>query len=304
YNGISYAGEKVVTKDAYDKWQGYKYTKDTEISAEEYKKLVDEFGDKAPVWTKDTGAEVILPWGTPGGKKLWKEVTKEEFDKAPAPNSNVNFAKSPFKTYTEVVDEATYTSYTGPAYKKIVDSAYTLTHYFVKYWAKVSSTTKYYKISYVIELYKDAGRLGDNVGGQGFTWNQKVGQPVYAFGYPAAPHPDGDKPFTGQTPKWCYGKTFAAAASAKFKAEAQIGLKCSMTAGSSGGPWLLKYSSTKRLGYINGVSSLIGDSDANGRIDFSTSPYFDSETYAIYKSASALWSGKIVSSDGDLVTKA
>ncbi|MDH2430933.1 hypothetical protein PYR91_36355, partial [Sphaerisporangium sp. TRM90804] len=25
YNGISYAGEKVVTKDAYDKWQGYKY---------------------------------------------------------------------------------------------------------------------------------------------------------------------------------------------------------------------------------------------------------------------------------------
>ncbi|RCG16199.1 hypothetical protein DQ384_40160, partial [Sphaerisporangium album] len=136
------------------------------------------------------------------------------------------------------------------------------------------------------------------------TWNQKIGQPVYAFGYPASAHPDGDKPFTGVTPKWCYGKTFAAAPAAAFKAEAQIGLKCSMTAGSSGGPWILKYSNTKRLGYINGVTSLIGDADANGRIDFSTSAYFDSETYAIYKAAANLWSGKIVAADGDFVTKA
>ncbi|MEV6985079.1 hypothetical protein AB0M95_27995 [Sphaerisporangium sp. NPDC051017] len=158
--------------------------------------------------------------------------------------------------------------------------------------------------NYYVAVFKDAGRLGDNVGGQGFTWNQKPGQPVYVFGYPAAAHPDGDTPFTGVTPKWCYGKTFAAAPAAAFKAEAQIGLKCSMTAGSSGAPWILKYSNTKRLGYINGVTSLIGDADGNGRIDFSTSPYFDSETYAIYKAAANLWSGSIVTSNGELVKKA
>ncbi|MFC4536086.1 trypsin-like serine peptidase [Sphaerisporangium dianthi] len=141
--------------------------------------------------------------------------------------------------------------------------------------------------------WKDTGRLGDNVGGQGFAWNQKIGQTVYAFGYPAGPHPDGDKPFTGLTPKYCYGKTSAAGTVSGFKAEAQIGLKCSMTAGSSGGPWITQYSSTKRVGYINGVTSLVGDSDANGRFDFATSPYFDSETYSIYSAAANLASGKI-----------
>ncbi|GAA1277348.1 hypothetical protein GCM10009677_34160 [Sphaerisporangium rubeum] len=306
YNGIAYAGEKAVSKDAYDKWQGYKYAKDVEITPEEYKKKVDENGgESVDAWAKTTGSETVIPWTTPGGVVAYKEVSKDEWDKAPSENSPVNYHKAKFKKpVTEIVDEATYKAYTGPGYKKIVDGAFTITHYYVAYKVKLSSSTKYYKTVFIVELYKDAGRLGDNVGGQGFTWNQKVGQPVYAFGYPAAPHPDGDKPFTGVTPKWCYGKTFAAAAAAKFKAEAQIGLKCSMTAGSSGGPWILKYSSTKRLGYINGVTSLIGDADANGRIDFSTSPYFDSETYAIYKSAANLWSGKIVTADGDLVTKA
>ena len=306
YNGIAYAGEKAVSKDVYDKWQGYKYAKDVEITADEYKKKVDEKGgESADAWSKTTGSETVLPWGTKGGTVATKEVTKDEWDKAPSPYSKVNFHKSLWKKpTTEIVDETTYNAYTGPGYKKIVDHAFTITHYYVSYWVKKDSTTKYYKTVFTIEYYKDAGRLGDNVGGQGFTWNQKVGQPVYIFGYPAAAHPDGDKPFTGSTPKWCYGKTFAAAAAAKFKAEAQIGLKCSMTAGSSGAPWILKYSSTKRLGYINGVSSLIGDADGNGRIDFSTSPYFDAETYAIYKSAANLWSGSIVTKDGDLVTKA
>ncbi|GII81620.1 hypothetical protein Sru01_66020 [Sphaerisporangium rufum] len=141
--------------------------------------------------------------------------------------------------------------------------------------------------------WKDTGRLGDNVGGQGFAWNQRIGQSVHAFGYPAAPHPDGDKPFTGQTPKLCYGKTYAAAAVADFKAEEQIAIKCSMTPGASGGPWIAQYSSSKRLGYINGVTSLVGDRDGNDRYDFATSPYFDSETYSIYKQAANAWSGKI-----------
>ncbi|MFC4536084.1 trypsin-like serine peptidase [Sphaerisporangium dianthi] len=315
YNGIAYAGEKQVTKKTFDEWGGYKYAKDVEITEKEYKQLVDEFGKDAPVFAKaDPDAEKVVPYSTPLGKtpagevKLYtKEVTKDEF--AAAGNGNHNFNQANYKSFpqvkADVVTKEQYDAYTGKGYKKIVDGAYTIEHYFVEYKAIVSpGAVKYFKTVYFIEYYKDAGRLGDNVGGQGFTWNQKVGQPVYAFGYPAAPHPDGDKPFTGVTPKWCYGKTFAAAAAAKFKAEAQIGLKCSMTAGSSGGPWILKYSSTKRLGYINGVTSLIGDADTNGRIDFATSPYFDTETYSIYKSAANLWSGSIVTKDGDVVTKA
>ncbi|MFC7387509.1 trypsin-like serine peptidase [Sphaerisporangium rhizosphaerae] len=305
YNGITYAGEKQVTKETYDNWQGYKYAKDVEITAEEYKKKVDEKGgESADAWAKTSGSEKIVPWGTKDAVTATKEVTKDEFDAASKVPATQNFHQAPELTKTEIVDEEFYNKYTGPGYKKIVDSAFTITHYYLAYAVEKTSTVKYYKTVFFIEYYKDAGRLGDNVGGQGFTWNQKVGQPVYVFGYPAAPHPDGDKPFTGVTPKWCYGKTFAAKAAAAFKAEAQIGLKCSMTAGSSGAPWLLKYSSTKRLGYINGVTSLIGDADTNGRIDFSTSPYFDTETYSIYKAAANLWSGSIVAKDGDVITKA
>ncbi|WP_424536092.1 trypsin-like serine peptidase [Sphaerisporangium viridialbum] len=304
YNGISYAGEKAVTKDTYDKWQGYKYTDDVVITEKEYKQLKDEFGDKAPVRIETTGTEKVVPWGTKDASIASKEVTKDEYDKAASVPATQNFHQDPSLTEKKIVSEEEYNKYSGPGYKKIEDHAYTITRYFLVYAVEKGSSTKYIKTVYVIEYYKDAGRLGDNVGGQGFTWNQKVGQPVYIFGYPAGPHPDKDTPFTGVTPKWCYGKTFAAKPAAAFKAEAQIGLKCSMTAGSSGAPWILKYSSTKRLGYINGVTSLIGDADANGRIDFSTSPYFDAETYSIYKSAANLWSGKIVTSDGDLVTKA
>ncbi|MFB9253062.1 trypsin-like serine peptidase, partial [Sphaerisporangium melleum] len=318
YNGIAYAGEKQVTKSTYDGWQGYKYAKDVEISATEYTKCKDaNGGETGDCWAKaDPASEKVVPWSTKLGptadgkskvELFTKEVTKEQYEATK--NGDFNFNQATYKSFpkvdADVVTKEFYDSYTGPGYKKMVDGAYTIEHYFLEYKAIVTpGAVKYYKTVYFIEYYKDAGRLGDNVGGQGFTWNQKVGQPVYVFGYPAAPHPDGDKPFTGVTPKWCYGKTFAAKAAAAFKAEAQIGLKCSMTAGSSGAPWILKYSSTKRLGYINGVSSLIGDADNNGRIDFSTSPYFDSETYSIYKSAANLWSGSIVTKDGDTVTKA
>ena len=67
-----------------------------------------------------------------------------------------------------------------------------------------------------------------------------------------------------------------------------------MTSGSDGAPWLVKYSSAKRLGYVNGVTSLFGDTDSNGRIDVNTSAYFDGETAAVYNKAAAVWSGSIV----------
>ncbi len=141
---------------------------------------------------------------------------------------------------------------------------------------------------------KDVGRLGDNVGGQGLAYNQKVGQSVYVFGYPSGKHPDGNHAFTGNTLKWTYGKTFAAKAS-DIKAEEIIGVKSSFTGeGSLGSSWLSQYKSARRLGYLNGVTIGVSDTDKNNRYDTSVSPYFDGETFGVYKVAAALWSGKIV----------
>jgi hypothetical protein len=154
---------------------------------------------------------------------------------------------------------------------------------------------------YHLLLVKDAGRLGDNVGGQGFAWNQPTGKPVRAFGYPAAPHPDGDKPYSGVTPKHCYGKPTGKRVGASWlKIEEHVGLKCAVTPGFDGGPWLLNYSNSKRTGYVNGVTSTFADQDGNDRIDYITSPYFDGETAAVYNAAKNVWSGKIVGRNGEL----
>ncbi|WP_062436082.1 trypsin-like serine peptidase [Herbidospora daliensis] len=146
---------------------------------------------------------------------------------------------------------------------------------------------------YFVWKFKDAGRLGDNVGGQGFAYNQKVGSSVYVFGYPSGSHPDGNQAYSGKTLKWSYGKTFAAKASA-IKGEELLGVKSSFTGqGSLGSAWLAQYKNTRRLGYLNGVTIGVSDSDGNKRIDTSLSSYFDGETYGVYKAAANLWTGSI-----------
>ncbi|ETK32015.1 hypothetical protein [Microbispora sp. ATCC PTA-5024] len=146
---------------------------------------------------------------------------------------------------------------------------------------------------YYVYKFADAGRLGDNVGGQGLAYNQKIGQPVFVFGYPSGSHPDGDHAFSGKTLKWSYGKTFAAQAPA-IKAEELQGVKSSFTGeGALGSAWLLKYNNGRRLGYLNGVTIGVSDTDGNDRYDTSVSPYFDGETYGVYKAAYSLWSGSI-----------
>jgi hypothetical protein len=152
-----------------------------------------------------------------------------------------------------------------------------------------------------ILLAKDVGRLGDNVGGQGVSWNQPTGRHVRAFGYPAGPHPDGNRPYSGVTPRWCYGKTTGKAVGASWlKIEEHIGLRCAVTPGFDGGPWLSGYRNGRRLGYVNGVTSAFADQDGNGRIDHVTSPYFDGETASVYDAARNVWSGQVVGPNGEL----
>ncbi|WP_214110212.1 trypsin-like serine peptidase [Acrocarpospora catenulata] len=155
-------------------------------------------------------------------------------------------------------------------------------------YLKYSANGKYYVWKFV-----DAGRLGDNVGGQGLAYNQKVGKPVFVFGYPSGSHPDGNYAYSGKTLKWSYGKTFAAQAPA-IKGEELLGVKSSFTGeGALGSSWLVGYKNTRRLGYLNGVTIGVSDTDGNNRYDTSVSPYFDGETYGVYKAAANLWSGSI-----------
>ncbi|WP_084959352.1 trypsin-like serine peptidase [Thermoactinospora rubra] len=138
---------------------------------------------------------------------------------------------------------------------------------------------------------KLVGRLGDNVGGQGFTWNRSTKATVFSFGYPAGEHPDGDKPYSGRTMKWCYGKTAPMPAAPKYRIEEHVGFKCAFTSGASGGPMLYNYRNSSRTGYLYGVNSVAWDTDGNDRYDHISSPYFNGDTYKVYKAAANRWTG-------------
>ncbi|WP_433219076.1 trypsin-like serine peptidase [Microtetraspora malaysiensis] len=172
------------------------------------------------------------------------------------------------------VDKATY-----EAYDK--DGKGTVPHY-------ISRSGKY-----KVWKFEDAGALGGNVGGQGLAYNQKVGKPVFVFGYPSGSHPDGNHAFSGHTLKWTYGKTFAVQAPA-IKGEELVGTKSSFTGeGALGSAWLVNYNNGRRLGYLNGVTIGVSDTTGNNRYDTSFSPYFDGELAGVYNAAKNLWSGSI-----------
>ncbi|MBG0825506.1 hypothetical protein HS048_32980 [Planomonospora sp. ID91781] len=295
YNGVQIGGQgtvKEVSKAEYEKYEGLKDVKAVEITKEQYDKCVLNLGDCFSEGA-DAPADKVGP-DYPGAVLEREEVNEKAYTDAKVGKGNGNKLGEP---EVEHVTKTQYDAYKGLGTKKIVDGNYTITHYYVQKWVKPATAKKYFKNVYVIAegFIKDVGRLGDNVGGQGFAWNQKTGQKVFVFGYPADAHPDGHKAYTGITPKWCYGtttgKTYTHAAT---KVEEHVGLKCAMTPGADGSPWLIKYSNAKRLGYVNGVTSLFGDQDKNDRYDLSTSAYFDGETAAIYNQAANVWSGSFV----------
>ncbi|MGW0486344.1 hypothetical protein [Nonomuraea sp. NPDC003214] len=301
YNGIQVGGgePKAVSQAEYEKFNGAKFTKNYTISKAEYDKCVDLHGkETADCQAKTTDLEDLAGPGHPEAVIVRKEVTKEQWDAAPKKDAgNVQGRQSALYPQVDYVTKTEYENYKGLGYRKIDDKGnYTITRYGLVYWVKQSKQVDYFKtVFYVVDGFiKDVGRLGDNVGGQGIAWNQKTGSKVFVFGYPADAHPDGHKAYTGVTPKWCYGATSGKTyASAAYKAEEHIALKCAMTPGANGAPWLIKYSNAKRLGYVNGVTSLFHDQDGNNRYDYSSSPYFDGETGAVYAQAEKNWSGSL-----------
>ncbi|MFG1710650.1 trypsin-like serine peptidase [Nonomuraea sp. M3C6] len=295
---------KKVTKAEFDAYKGEKEAKDVEVSRDEYRKGKLDPKTTDYYWRqKGTQAELAGP-DFPGA-----EVTKVEVSEGVYKAAQVGKGNG-FKFGEPIVENVTYkdalayldgqkenaAKYPGTV-KLDERTNSTITHYYVQAWYKPGTERKYFRTDFYIVVHelKSVGRLGDNVGGQGFAWNQPTGKYVRTFGYPQGTHPDGNKPYTGVTPKWCYGKTSTKSTQiAKYKVEEQVSLKCAVTGGYDGGPWLYKYSNTKRLGYVNGVTSLIADTNDNKRYDTITSPYFDGETKTVYSAAAAVWSGKLI----------
>ncbi|MEU0485982.1 hypothetical protein ABZ260_43300 [Streptosporangium sp. NPDC006013] len=326
YNGVQIGGGKAtqVTGKEYAAHTGAKFIDEKTITADEYTAGSQKYGQDGPFKSKavdpkvETVAkpaevnslETVKPYltgdGKDGVKLVGAEVVKSVYDAAPDSYEN----NSKFLGLSKVIDisleeykqlqadkaEGKFLGELLEVKKEGQVTGWTKQQFFVKKWVKSTAQTKYWVETYFIVdgFIKDVGRLGDNVGGQGFTWNQKPQQTVFVFGYPADAHPDGNKAYTGVTPKWTYGKTSGKTyVSAAHKVEEHIGLKSSFTPGADGGPWLAKYSNAKRLGYVNGVTSLFGDQDNNGRYDLITSPYFDGETQTVYSKAANVWSGSI-----------
>ncbi|MCG5214265.1 hypothetical protein [Streptosporangium sp. KLBMP 9127] len=318
YDGIKQTGEKEVVKSEYDKHKGFKYTVDRKITADEYAKGIDKYGLNGPFWKKLTDPKVetvakpadaqqhleeYIKEGRNGIKLAAEEVTEAVYKAAPSGlDNNAKFERKSKKQpitqqeYQQLLKDKGDGKFLGKleADKDTNgnETAWYKTNFFIKKWVKTTVKEEYYQSRYFIKTFASAGRLGDNVGGQGFAWNQKLGKKVFAFGYPTAAHPDGNKPYSGETMKWCYNKTYAGPAVPKYKVEEQVAIKCAFTPGSSGGPFLLQYKSSKRTGYLNGVVSLALDTDGNKRYDRVSSPYFDGETAGIYKYAANLWTGK------------
>ncbi|NUW35105.1 hypothetical protein HTZ77_27280 [Nonomuraea sp. SMC257] len=300
HNGFELAGEKTVSKAEYDKWAGDKWIKPHEITAKEFGTCLVNLGN---CWSEgeDKPADRVGP-DYPGAVVEKEEVGEQAYKDAKTGKGNGYKFGEP---ETVPVTKAEYDAYKGPGEKAEDTSGnYTITRFYTQKWLKPGTSRTFYRGDYVIGLAKDAGRLGDAVGGQGVAWNQPMGQKVTVFGYPAAPHPDGDKPFTGLTPKICSGRTGTKTYQVNtFKVETHQVLKCSMTGGSDGAPWLLRYDNNKRTGYVNGVTSLFHDQDGNNRIDFVSSAYFDGEVADVYNKANYAATKSIVGPDGELIGK-
>jgi hypothetical protein len=306
YNGINGVRPTATKVDwaTYKAFTGEKFVKDVTVSEDEYKhgKLDPQTTDYYDV---DPGsADEASGPDYPGAVVDRVEVSKNFYNAAGVGQGNGKKFGEPVVenvTYKEAWDyfqnKKQHPNKFPGEVKLDERTNSTITHYYVQQWFKPGKVSRYVRLEpyTVARALKDGGRLGDVVGGQGVSWNQPGGKYVRTFGYPYGTHPDGNKPYTGVTPKWCYGKTAEKVILVPArKVEEHQSLKCAVTAGYDGGPWLYKYSNSKRLGYVNGVTSLILDTDSNKRYDTITSAYFDGEAAAIYKAAAAVWSGKLV----------
>ena len=113
------------------------------------------------------------------------------------------------------------------------------------------------------------------VGGHGFEWGGGFGFDVSIFGYPANRN-------GGQIMWACWG-TSGTGWTGTYRFNRISG--CNFGGGSSGGPWLNRYSNTSGLGYVRSVTSH-GPAKSTAYIQ---GPYFDSRVNDLFVAANNDW---------------
>lgn len=128
--------------------------------------------------------------------------------------------------------------------------------------------------AFVVVAKLNGATLSQTVGGTGVAFNQPRGLTYKAFGYPAA------RPYDGQTLWSCVGTAFANPVDRTSQSQ---GIPCSMTGGSSGGPWFIGTS-------YNGTASVQNSVNSFGYPtlgDYMFGPYWGTTIQETYNTASA-----------------
>ena len=124
----------------------------------------------------------------------------------------------------------------------------------------------------LVALSPSAGRhVADVVGAQGIAFDQPRGSLVYGFGYPAGGRYDGERL------TYCSGRTHPDS----HKITKDEGLRCDMTEGSSGGPWLTRFDAGTGTGVVTSVSSFKYADDPATMYG----PYFRNAVHRMYDRA-------------------
>ncbi|MEV4188272.1 hypothetical protein AB0J28_43240, partial [Streptosporangium canum] len=128
-----------------------------------------------------------------------------------------------------------------------------------------------YDIGMVALNHRGGRHLGEVVGGQGIAFGTARGRQTHGFGFPAEP------PYDGEHLVYCAGPV-------RDDPHGQTddqGMRCDMTAGSSGGPWLSGFDVATGRGTITSVSSF-KYSDDRGTM---YGPYFGDVARELYTAA-------------------
>ncbi len=119
----------------------------------------------------------------------------------------------------------------------------------------------------------DGQRLAEVIGGRGFATKVTREQHFKAFGYPA------EQPFDGERLYVCEADAYYKDLNAPGEGPAPTGIGCDMTAGSSGGGWVINGSD------LNSVNSYGYATKSGDALEVMFGPYFGNVAAALYKQA-------------------
>ena len=128
-----------------------------------------------------------------------------------------------------------------------------------------------YDVGMVAVNQRNGKHLNDVVGSQDITFGAPRGRQTYGFGFPA------DSPYNGEHLVYCAGSL----RDDPNDQTSDQGLRCDMTAGSSGGPWLSGFDPVTGRGTLTSVSSFKYSDDRRTMYG----PYFGESAKQLYTTA-------------------